>query len=493
MADTAQLLKKIELLTKQVANIDHEVKKSKSDIRKLSSGKSCENFEALDRKESSEKKARDVDLEQNNERKPKTSLSPSNFDEMEEKISDERQSYAEGLTIHGLSRIATGRPFSKVVWSILVLASLLTAVLISKEHFTAYLGNHSVTHTHISAENEIPVPSITICNYKGINRERRHFSGTPPFYTRPQLVSFDMRECGNNLTKCGYDGATLVEVQFYSSDYVQSKKLNHLVKFDESTNCFTVNGFTQNFPSDIFSVQLVANRTDDLWSEVYVNPDYETFHEASPTIYWASEGFYHVNVVKKIITRLGLPYTECIEGSGTYAQNKFTGVYTITKCKKGCFWEAVFEKCGAIPQMYKKHMREPHRFASRTFVDDKTGEVCLRSVEDDYSVKAKCNTQCLLQPCYEEHITMSLDYHFGRFVNTLEMVFTFHSFLVEVVEEVPAYTWQELFANFGGCVGLMTGASILSLFELFIFFGLLIFDLCDVYTKVTTKFFGKNK
>ncbi|XP_066927545.1 acid-sensing ion channel 4-like [Clytia hemisphaerica] len=493
MSDAAQLLKKIELLTKQVANIDHEVKKSKSDIRKLSSGKSHEDLESLDKTESLEKKTRDVDLEQNNVRKPKTSAALSNFDVMEEKIADERQSYAEGLTIHGLSRIATGRPFSKVIWTLLVMASLLTALLISKEHFEAYLGDHSVTHTAITAENEIAVPSITICNYDGINRERRHFSGTPPFYTRPQLVSIDMRECGNNLTKCGYAGRTMVEVLFYSSDYVKSKKLNHLVKFDDTTNCFTVSGFTQTFPSDIFSVQLVANRTGDLWSELYVNPDYETFHEASPTIYWASEGFYHVNVVKKKVTRLGLPYTECIKGSGTYTQNKFTGVYTVTKCKKGCFWEAVFEKCGAIPPMYKKHMREPYRFNNKTFVDDVTGDACLREVELDDKVTSKCNTQCTIQPCYEEDIKISLDFHRSPDLNFLEFAFTYQSFMVETIEEVPAYTWQDLFANFGGCVGLMTGASILSICELFIFFGLVCFDFFDIYSKIGSKITPKSK
>ena len=42
--DTERLLKKIEILTQKVASIDDEVKKSKSDIRKLSTGKSCENF-----------------------------------------------------------------------------------------------------------------------------------------------------------------------------------------------------------------------------------------------------------------------------------------------------------------------------------------------------------------------------------------------------------------------------------------------------------------
>ena len=182
-----------------------------------------------------------------------------------------------------------------------------------------------------------------------------------------------------------------------------------------------------------------------------------------------------------------MPYTECVKGEGNYSQNKFTGNYTISKCKKGCLWEAVFEKCGAIPQMYKKHMRAPHRFDNITPVSDVDGDACLKEIEADFAVTEKCNNICKLQPCYEEDIKMSLDYHKAPlYPNFVELAFTFHTFIIEIVDEVPAYTWQDLFANFGGCVGLMTGASILSFVELFIFFGLILMDYFDLYSKVST-------
>ena len=140
--------------------------------------------------------------------------------------------------------------------------------------------------------------------------------------------------------------------------------------------------------------------------------------------------------------------------------------------------------------MYKKHMRQPHRFDNKSTIDE---TACLKALAALGRKEAqKCNALCRLPPCYEEDIKMSLDYHKGRFPNYLELAFTFQSFLVEIVEEVPAYTWQELFANFGGCVGLMTGASILSLFELCIFFGLVVFDFFDIYTKVTSNIFPRQ-
>ena len=409
--------------------------------------------------------------------------------EVEKRIREQRKSYGEGLTIHGLNRVVTGGIFSKIVWSVLLIVSIVIAVLISKQHWDEYLSNRSTIKLTIVSEREIEYPSITICNYFGIVRERRYFEGGEPLFNRPKLVNVSsMRDCGRNLTRCGYNDTMFLKAKRYNADYTKSTQFNHLVAIDNTTNCFTVSGSFQKVPSNILALQSVADRTHNLWSELFINPTEETFFEASPTVYWASEGWYHAVLTKKIITRLGLSYTECIEGSGTYSQNKFKGNYTVNKCKKGCFWEMVFEKCGAIPPMYKKHMREPHRFDNNTFVSDREGQNCLREVENDAKLTEKCNALCQLQPCYEEDFKISLDYHNAlTYPNFLELAFTFQTLMVENLEEIPAYSWQDLFANFGCCVGLMTGASILSLFELCSFIGLIVMDYFTLYTKVTSK------
>ena len=137
--------------------------------------------------------------------------------------------------------------------------------------------------------------------------------------------------------------------------------------------------------------------------------------------------------------------------------------------------------------MYKIHMREPHRFDNKTRINDPNAKACLETLERDSNVTKHCNAICVLPPCHAEDIKVSLDYHKSPHPNFLELAFTFKSFLVEIIEERPAYTWQDLFANFGGCVGLMTGASILSIFELIVFFGLIVLDFFDLYTKFQTK------
>ena len=208
-------------------------------------------------------------------------------EEMENRIAIEKQSYAAGLTIHGANRIATGGPLSQVIWSILVIGSFLTALFISKEHLEAFLMDHSSIKTQLISMKEMEFPAITICNWKGIVRERQHFGGRSPIYTRPELVNISsLRECGRNLTKCGYQETTFLQVKNISSDFQHNHLQNNLVDFDDTTNCFTVRGFSQKSPSDILSIESVAKRVGDhMWSEIFINPSIETFFEANPNLY----------------------------------------------------------------------------------------------------------------------------------------------------------------------------------------------------------------
>ena len=500
--DAEKLKEKIRYLTQKIALLETEIDENKNELRRISTkeGDTIDNAdvnrvggieETWNTKNGEWSSQSNQQSEENCRRRLSMMSGRSSLDALEiieKAIKSEKQSYAEGLTIHGASRIATGGIKSKIIWSILVVASISVAAYISRHHWIEFLDDQSIMTVKVVREQKMQYPAITICNYYGINRERRYFGGGKPMFTRPKLVnsSFDLYECSFNLTKCGYNGTTLMKAYSSAGDLSQIVPQNKLIEFDNTTNCFKLSGYTQTMPAYRLLLEAVADRTTDTWSELYINPTSEGFQEASSRIYWASEGNYRVDIRKRIITRLGAPYTDCITGTGTYEQNQFKGNYTINKCKKGCFWAAVFEKCGAIPQMYKKHMREPQRFNNKSPINDVEAESCLKTVESDHERIKKCNSLCSLQPCYEEDIKMSLTHHTTKeLVNHLSLAFGYESFLVKVYEETPREKWVDLFANFGGCVGLMNGVSILSVFELFIFFGLVVFDYFKIYSMMS--------
>ena len=60
--------------------------------------------------------------------------------------------------------------------------------------------------------------------------------------------------------------------------------------------------------------------------------------------------------------------------------------------------------------------------------------------------------------------------------NMMYLDVTFPSMLETNIIERAAYSWQELFSNFGGCIGLMTGSSVLSVIEILIYISLVVLE-----------------
>ena len=247
------------------------------------------------------------------------------FDKIEQTIRKERQSYAEGLTIHGTSRIATGHPLNRILWSVLVIASFSIAVLISKEHFDIFLSHKTITHSSFVPQKVMPYPAITICDWNGIARESRHLSGGPPIFPSPKLVDEDVQKCSFNLSECRYNKSTLLNVYKANYDYSDTTLMNHLVEIDNTTNCFSIDGIQTHDTMGVLDITALANRSvNNFWSILQINPSSETFPEASAKVYIAGEGRYEVITRRKITTLLGKPYTDCVQGSGSHSQNIFT-------------------------------------------------------------------------------------------------------------------------------------------------------------------------
>ena len=133
--------------------------------------------------------------------------------------------------------------------------------------------------------------------------------------------------------------------------------------------------------------------------------------------------------------------------------------------------------------MYRRHLKDPSTFktnihrTNNTKEDIHETEQCIAKESHNSAVTKWCNDQCPIPPCHADNyeVLMMSDPSPDR-VNMLELAFTFPQLVEETIEDIPAYNWQDLFANFGGCVGLMTGASVLSLFEILIYAGMTFYE-----------------
>ena len=75
-----------------------------------------------------------------------------------------QQAYLDGFTIHGLSRVFTGRPLERVFWLLSLLAAASFIGFMCTGNYKNYLANDIRTEVRVKAANEITLPIMHICD-----------------------------------------------------------------------------------------------------------------------------------------------------------------------------------------------------------------------------------------------------------------------------------------------------------------------------------------
>ena len=133
--------------------------------------------------------------------------------------------------------------------------------------------------------------------------------------------------------------------------------------------------------------------------------------------------------------------------------------------------EECIKNCNTVPGMYKQY------FPTSTNIGAAQTDTCLEDVLKNTSMQVTCHKNCRTQPCDEElHEATVVHTSSTEERNELQMGFTFPSLSETRITEQAAYSWEDLFANFGGCIGLMNGASVLSLVEISVYIVLYILE-----------------
>ena len=229
------------------------------------------------------------------------------------------------------------------------------------------------------------------------------------------------------------------------------------------------------------------------WSSVHINSKDEPFFEANPTVYYVTEKDYYFILSRKVLNRLPAPYrSNCKDNSEP--NRKFNSAYSVTKCRKQCMLEECIKNCNTVPGMYKQyfptstnigaamtnqmsHINIISDINQSTNIGAAQIDSCLEDVLKNTSMQVACHKNCRTQPCDEElHEATVVHTSSTEERNELQMGFTFPSLSETRITEQAAYSWEDLFANFGGCIGLMNGASVLSLVEISVYIVLYILE-----------------
>ena len=359
------------------------------------------------------------------------------------------RSYMESFTIHGLSKVFTGKPWERFYW-LFILVGALGFVLFKVYGFhRAYISNEYRTEIRMVDTENLTFPDLQFFS-EAVEDKKGHF-------------------CYKNKTIHG-DECDDIQLMVYS----YSKKFDYGNHFVFPISCVTINAAAVFNNNTKISDQFYVTTIDDLDLGPSNSPGFSVgVGHADEEETWQSitPGKYKIVIENvQIINRLKSPFkSNCTNGGGDL--NIFSTPYTRYKCKYTLLFHEMLEKCGDVPDHWRRYVQPHHKrewdYRNRSRTDANVQE-CLRVMnvflpDNDFS---RCPLPCR-EVSFESKIVTE-DKSIDAYAY-LSFYIKYQSMRVTEISEVPIYTSDNFFSDVGSWLGLLVGMSFLSLVELLTF------------------------
>ena len=410
----------------------------------------------------------------------------SNDQKSKEKLLDQKiRQYGESFTIHGLPRILTGSKTERIVWTVFVILAISLGGFMTYRYVTKYF-KYEVNHNFSKVKTDKAFyPSVTFCLPKIKERmEWLHLSDC----VIPKRFLFDTVSNGIfNIDFCNVGGTNNC-----GNDSIRWRN-------DLKGICFTL------FPTKKYyqlteTALLAFYVADDLLEIKQISV---TIHDQNidplfltPQLHIVPEQKYFVNLRKIVSKRLAHPFpSNCTNKT---KDHNFPGNYNRRTCLFVNRYLESYKKSNvmtSVGELYiqekmirdnnytKKYPRETYGRDYQMFTEiDWGSSVCPLSCydvvyESTYSFQSSSYSKKLLNGTTEDetgNLCQTFHNNFTQFEYFhIELAFE-HPELFELLEEKQAYTFENLCAELGGCLGLTIGISIISVVEMFAYLSLIL-------------------
>ncbi|XP_038055164.1 acid-sensing ion channel 1-like isoform X2 [Patiria miniata] len=381
--------------------------------------------------------------------------------------------FASDTSLHGIKYVTNPKhhKFRRFVWLILVLVAFIGFIVTTVDHLQKFLKyDTSTSLTYITQPNQT-LPAITICNYNAFKKSAVINSGWEsiipvllPYVTKASIpqsqVDVDVYE---NITLPDWDvnetnerWGHRIEDMLLECQWKQGYNCgpqDFKMVWTDLGPCYTFNGGNVSQAGADASPYVVNGTTSEEGLRIRLNLE-QYDYLATP---YDTAGF-------KIKGKKSPYVTNCTDGG-----LKYFATYTPNTCLIECLTDAAFEECGC--------------FLPWTSGGD--GEVC------DFETAASCSFNALVgvdcpcnMPCLEEQYktrvsmtatpaqyaipTLCDKYNMTQEEirnNIVDLYIYFEDMRVTVIEHKGAYEFYDLTSDVGGEIGLLLGASVLTLFE----------------------------
>ena len=396
---------------------------------------------------------------------------------VERKISNKMEEYATSFTIHGLSKIYTGNPLEKLIWITCVLVALVWCGLITSSYATKYRQREIYQNVLERAETKAYFPQVTFCvlNLHPLLCEQHNICSRNIPEDQPWSKSNSSFIWSNDVfvidALYSKNAFKFYNLEIKPEDIISHKEVNG--------SCITWHGEKKlyHYPFRMGNIVLKVYVPKAIAiGEPVIGVTIEEQNVSGilqiPHAFFGAGKSVWAQLSKTIIIRKANPFpSKCM---GIMEEYNFPGLYNQRVCKfikntmkylkeiNGVlsFIESLVDK-----NLLNKYFAEQHC----PFPCEETRyDISWTTSTDDEKYCKISNKHFDIDErlsCVDETSSANTT-KFAKFFLNLQFK---HPEFLTIIEEKELYPLQEMLGEIGGFLGLMIGASCMSLLELIIY------------------------
>ena len=397
-----------------------------------------------------------------------------------EKSLKKQKEYINSFTVHGLTRVLVGSKIESIIWLLILTSAITLSAFVIRQKVKKYLTFEVNSIVRQNVKNDYYFPSVVICEKTLLMNAYFAFCGVPILVSTP-------RNCSN--VKPYTSETTLVEGVFWSNGIFNVT----VCRSWDNQNCLNGKYFKSVNRHNNSCIEFNYDGTfSDIYRHVTITFDFHkpSFKSSETRIVLVASDpriheidmtrlinimpwqFYNIVLEKTFIKRLPAPYPSNCSEEKTY--DIFPGKYARRQCVESYSYSNIYQKCGATFDYHQQYLNK--QFLNKYNVKNKSSEDLRNCIARETIKKQKDYPTCNF-PCNEMDLNSvthtsddsTLKPNKNRKNNTYRYKIELSHRVVDtytIIEETPRYTWDQLLSEIGGFLGLVIGASIMSVFEI---------------------------
>lgn len=386
------------------------------------------------------------------------------------------------FSTHGLNRAAAESKFEAYFWRLMVFLGITLSAYLIHGRISKYFLHDVYTKVSLVVTDINSFPAITICNYDLLRKMYFTYCGSnilDKHYNDENFCSNfskNYSHAHNAINSYNWSNGIfkVLGCKTASNMYcANSSFLKSLRRYNHS--CFTLN-YNNNLHDVSGEVQLHFKLTKPNNSSIIAilhDPDILEI-DLTKQVKLDLGKIYDISTEKTIIKRLPYPFpSNCSNEKGN---DLFPGKYSRHTCIESYIFTDMYKQCGDVIDYVRPFIPYGIRktFSKRKRI--KEMKHCLQQ----YSTKEIKDALYCHFPC--ESLELSIIPSFTDnmiYPDTYTVNIHFHQIdIIRMIEEKELYSWYQMTSQVGGFVGLIIGASLMSLVEIIAYLTIRLYKLC---------------